>query len=120
MSNTVQVRFTSFLPGSGFNSAGNPKQGKTRVVGKITVTNYSHGGEDLTPSDVGLTVIDYIDIKVDEAVGGNDGGQSRLVHYATSSQQFYVLEDSVQVGSGTDPVLSFVAEGDSAGDVEIF
>ena len=119
MSNTVQIRFRSFLPGSGFDSGGNPKQGKQEVRGKITVTNYSHGGESLAPADIGLTTIDYIDIKYDNAVGGNDGSQPRLVHYSHVDQQFYVLEAGVQIAATRDPVLSFSAFGDSAHDVEL-
>ncbi len=119
MANTVKVRFRSFLPGSGFDSGGNPKQGKQEVRGKIEVTNYSHGGENLTPADVGLSTIDYIDIKYDNAVGGNDGGNARLVHYSHVDNQFYVLEDHVQIAVTRDPVLSFAAFGDSAHDVEL-
>jgi hypothetical protein len=119
MSNTVQTRFTRPLPGGGYDSGGNPKQGKVEVRGKITVTNYSHGGEDLVPADLGLRTIDWLDLKVDEAIGGADGGQQRVAHWSSSAQQFYVLEDSVQIAATRDPVLSFNAFGDSAHDVEL-
>lgn len=119
MSNSVKIRSKTYLPGAGVDAQGNPSQTKQRVVGKINVTNYSHGGETLRPRDVNLRVIDYIDLKVDEAVGGNDGGQQRLAHWSRSAEQFYVLVDGVQVAATADPVISFVAEGDSVDGVEL-
>ncbi|MDY6957678.1 MAG: hypothetical protein SVK08_00840 [Halobacteriota archaeon] len=119
MSNVVKTRFHRPLPGGGRDSNGNPKQGKVEVRGKIEVTNYSHGGESLTPADIGLLAIDWIDIKPDEPVGGNDGGQVREVHYSFSNQQFYILEDNVQIAATSDPVLSFNAFGDTVRDAEL-
>lgn len=119
MANTVAERFHRPLPGGGRDANGNPKQGKVEVRGKITVTDYDHGGESLTPADLGLTTIDWIDIKPDEPVGGNDGGQVREVHYSFSQQQFYVLEDDVQIAATADPVLSYNAFGDTVRDAEL-
>jgi hypothetical protein len=68
---------------------------------------------------VNLRVIDFIDLKVDEAIGGSDGGNIREAHWSRSAQQFYVLVDNVQVAATADPLVSFVAEGDSVDDVEL-
>jgi len=118
MANKVQFRRNTHLPGAGFDAAGNPVQGKQRVVGRITVTTYSRGGETLKPSDVGLRTIDYIDIKATEAVSGNSGAPV-TVHYSASGQEFYVLEGRDELGATKNPVLSFVAEGDSAATVDL-
>jgi hypothetical protein len=119
MGNTVQQRFHRPLPGGGVDVNGNPKQGKVEVRGKITVTNYAHGGEDLTPADLGLVTIDWIDLKCDEPIGGNDGGQVREAHWSASAQQFYVLQDNVQIAATADPVLSYNAFGDTVRDAEL-
>ena len=63
MANDVKIRFRSFLPGAGFDSAGNPKQGKTRVVGQVAVTSYA-SGESLSAQDVGLSSIDFMELKL--------------------------------------------------------
>ena len=125
MAKTVQVRFRSFLPGSGFNSGGSPVQGKQEVHGQITVTNYSRGGEGLTPADVGLTTIDHLDLQLSEPLTGPDPGQgSRQVYYSNSAQEFYITVTSqagvpAEIAGTADPVLTFHAKGDSAQDVEL-
>lgn len=125
MSNTIQVRFKTFLPGSGFDSGGNPRQGKQEVAGRITVTNYSRGGESLTPADLGLTTIDHLDLQLVDPLTGTDPGQgSRQVYYSGSAQEFYITVTS-QAGvpselvGTSDPILSFHARGDSSHDVEL-
>jgi len=127
MASTVKVRFRSYLPGSGFDSAGNPKQGKTRVVGRISVTSYNgQGGEPLKPVDVGLSVIDAIRLRVsDEAAGDHVSGKSRGVIYSASTGHFYLFTNQMTTGALTGytatatETLEFVAEGDSARDVEL-
>ena len=113
MSNRVEVRWHRPLPGGGRDSSGSPVQGKVEVRGKIRVTDYRHGGETLRPADLGLTTIDWIDIKPEEPVGGNDGSQARFAHYSFASQQFYVVENGVQIANTADPVLHFSATGDT-------
>jgi len=119
MSSSFRIRGRQHLPGGGHNSNGSPRQGKVQVWGKINVTNYTHGGESLTPADVGLTTIEWIDIKFDNAVGGNSGGQQRDAYYSHTDQEFYLLEADVQIAATADPVLSFLACGDTADDVEL-
>lgn len=119
MSSSYRIRARQHIPGGGHDSNGRPRQGKVAVWGKINVTNYAHGGETLRPSDVGLKTIEWIDIKFDNAVGGNSGSQPREAHYSYVDQQFYLLEDNVQIAATADPVLSFHAVGDSADDVEL-
>lgn len=116
MSSSFRPRGRQHLPGGGHDSNGNPRQGKVQVWGKIQVTNYTHGGETLVPSDVGLKTIEWIDIKFDNAVGGNSGGQQRDAYYSYNDQQFYLLEADVQIAATSDPLLSFFAAGDAAED----
>jgi hypothetical protein len=119
MANTVAVRYKDTKPGKGFDSAGNPRQGKVEVHGKITVTSAA-SGESLTPADVGLRVIDYINLTVDEGVGSAAGSQGRDAKYVFSQQEFYILEsDSTTNTAGNNYAVSFVAVGDDAHDVEL-
>lgn len=115
MSNTVKQRFHRSLPGGGRDSNGNPTQGKVEVRGKVDVTSSEGGGEDLTPSDLGLENIDWIDLKVDEGIGAASGAKPRTAHYVVSAQQFYILEDnSAALTSGNTYTLSYNAFGDTA------
>lgn len=119
MANTVQVRYRSYLPGAGFDSNGNAKQGKQEVRGVITVTNYIQGGEDLTPADVNLTNIDYIELVLQEPFEGNQSDKTvREIGYSVSAQQFYIntviqAGDRVELGNTVNPVVMFNAFGDS-------
>ena len=123
MAKIVATRFRSSLPGSGFDAAGNAKQGKRKVVGAIAVTSYDTGGEPLSAADVGLSTIDMITIKhVNEATGGN-GAAPRLVLYNYSTADFYIVQEVGATGfdpaTGTTHSLRFEALGDSADDVEL-
>ena len=118
MASDVKLRFKRPHPGSGFDSAGNPKQGKVEVVGRIEVTTYNQGGEDLTARDLGLSVIDWIDIKHENQTGSSNGSDSRVVNYNFGVQQFYILENQQAANAGSHN-LRFHATGDSASDVEL-
>jgi hypothetical protein len=124
MATDVKIRFRSFLPGGGFNSAGAAKQGKTRVVGVVSVTSYTAGGEPLAPVDVGLSVIDSITLRPQDEVA-SDGAQFRRVAlYNQTNDLFYlatIQEDGVvdEYALAATETVEFVAEGDSAHDVEL-
>ena len=128
MSKTVTTRFKQFLPGAGRDSAGNPVQGKTRVVGKLDITSYSGGeGEPVSARDLGLTNIDAVSFRVEEEIAGAlTGGDAarRQASYAKGSGHLYLYTVdgagtiSPVATSGTESV-EFVAEGDSAEDVEL-
>jgi hypothetical protein len=123
MANDVKIRFRSFLPGAGFDSAGNPKQGKTRVVGSVGVTSYG-SGEPLSAQDVGLSSIDFMDLRVSDATGAAGGANYRQALYVKSVGEFYLnLISSTGVADQYSPAatetLEFVAEGDSAHDIEL-
>lgn len=122
MSRSIRVRARQQIPGGGFDANGNSRQGKVEVWGKIIVTDYKRGGENLVPADLGLKSIEWLDIKHDDAVGGSDN-QPRLVQYSTSAQQFYIMEEGAnsfkEVAATVDPTLSFNAVGDALDDVEL-
>jgi len=131
MANAVKIRFRQFLPGGGFDSDGDPKQGKQRVIGEVDVTSYSGGsGEPFVAQDLGLTVIDSIQLRVaDENTGDLSaaaaGGAApvRCVTYAKSTGHFYLYtatsDEWVPVVTAATETLEFEAFGDSAGDVEL-
>lgn len=122
----ITTRFKSFLPGAGFDSAGGPKQGKTRVVGIIDVTSYDgEEGEPLSAVDVGLTTIDSLTIRVRDQIDGSfPGARNRDALYSQSTGHFYLLTRvatgvALGVVAGSTETLEFVAEGDGAQDVEL-
>lgn len=93
MARTVNVRFRSFLPGAGYNSSGAAVQRKTNVRGVVTVTNYIKGGENLTLQDLGLTILDDINLTVVDPVRNTDAVNNlRFARYSAAAQQFYVFE----------------------------
>lgn len=118
MARTIAIRFKRPHPGVGFDSAGNPKQGKVEVCGSISVTTYSAGGESLTPRDIGLSTIDWIDLNHANQAGGQQGSESRNVLYNFATQDFYIREGVAPANAGSHTVV-FLAAGDSASDVEL-
>lgn len=125
MANNVNIRFRSFLPGGGFDSSGDAKQGKTRVVGAVNVTSYSgEGGEPFSARDVGLSTIDSINLRVADAIQGDSTGTERQVLYAKSTGHFYLhtidgAGAKTRVASAATETVEFDAMGDSAHDVEL-
>lgn len=122
MARTVKPTFKQWIPGAGRTPGGVPVQGKTRVVGRISVSSYVKG-ESLTPADVGLSAIDSIQLKVREQVSG-DALHVREVAYSPSAQQFYLFHrdddgDVTGYAVAATEEIEFVAEGDSALDVEL-
>jgi hypothetical protein len=127
----VKIRFRSFLPGGGFDSSGNPTQGKMRVVGEIDVTAYEGGGgAPLSAQDLGLTTIDSISLRVSDENNGDmsataGGGQSyiRSVSYTKSVGFFYLFnrdaDGQAAVVDNATETLEFDAFGESAHDVEL-
>lgn len=124
MATSVRIRRRSSLPGAGFDSAGNPSQNKQQVVGKLVVTNYARGGETLAPRDLGLENFDHLHLSLDEGMAGGGGNGVRTVVYASAAQQFYVLYNDatlgdLEVAATSDPVVSFIAEGDAVSRPEL-
>ena len=130
MASDIKIRFRSFLPGGGFDSAGAAKQGKTRVVGSIGVTSYTVGGEALAPMDVGLSVIDAITLRIGDETGAPTGKHKRDVLYSVTFpiavvfDKFYLTKTTAvgnvsEYAAAATETIEFVAEGDSAADVEL-
>jgi hypothetical protein len=132
MTRVVRETFRQFLPGAGRDVLGNPKQGKTRVSGDINVTSYQGGeGEPLSAADLGLSRIDSVTLRcADEnsgamtAVAGGGTAPIRQVSYTKSVEIFYLYwVDSDGQIDGMDAadseVVEYVAEGDSAYDIEL-
>jgi hypothetical protein len=127
----VKIRYRSYLPGAGFDSSGNPVQGKMRVVGEIDVTAYEGGGgAPLSAVDLGLTTIDSIRLRVSDENDGDmsqavGAGQShiRSVSYTKSVGYFYLFnrntDGEADVIDNATETLEFDAFGDSAANVEL-
>ncbi len=118
MARTVKQRFHRPLPGGGFDSNGNPRQGKVEVRGVISVTTYAAGGESLTPTDLGLGTIDWIDLKHEEQAGGKEGSETREVLYNFATQDFYIREAGAPANAGAHE-LRYNAFGDTVRDAEL-
>lgn len=124
MASDVKIRFRSFLPGVGYDSSGNPKQGKTRVTGLIAVTSYAPGGEALSARDVGLTTVDAMVLRVADQTGNASAQNLREAVYVKSQNQFYLIDIASsgipdEYAAARTESVEFVAEGDSAHDVEL-
>ncbi len=93
MAKTLSLRFRSFLPGGGVSASGAAKQGKTNTRGVVTMVDYTKGGVDLTPSDLGLTSIDDLRLTMVEPIrsGGDPTFFMRDVVYSHTAQQFYAV-----------------------------
>lgn len=121
----VKTRFKSFLPGAGRDSSGDPKQGKTRVVGRVEVTSYQgENGEPFNAADLGLTTIDSLSLRVEDAMHGDSTGTERQVLYTKSTGHFYLhtidaAGAKTQVAAAATENLEFDAFGDAADDVEL-
>jgi hypothetical protein len=125
MANDVKIRFRDYLPGAGVDSAGEAKQGKTRVCGIIDVTSYTGGaGEPMTAIEMGMTAIDTLQMRVVNSVPGGDGKHAREAVYADDTETFYLINVDA-AGSRTHfavaatAVVEFDVFGDSAHDVEL-
>ena len=122
----VKVRFSSFLPGAGYDASGRAVQGKTNIRGVITTT-YLRGGVSLSAVDVGLETIDDLALTLPEPCSSNDPAQGyRDARYSKSAAQFYLTvgelgnnTDTVELPSGTVVDVAFDAFGDSAHNAEL-
>ncbi len=125
MSNNVFIKFRSYLPGAGHNRSGSPKQGKTNVRGRLEVT-YSRGGDDLTPADLGLDVIDDLRLTLEEPLQSSNPTEGRRgIDYSNAARQFYVYRTAnatgIQIEEADASVfeVTFDAFGDSAAAPEL-
>lgn len=121
MARTIKTRVKTALPATGFDAAGNAKQGKRRVTGQIAVTTYTAVGESLTPADLGLSVIDFITINHENQSGAKEGKEYRTVAYNFSSSDFYILTNTgaTVAAGGATHTLYFDAIGDALDGVEL-
>jgi hypothetical protein len=123
MSRTVKPTFKQWFPGSGRSTGGVPVQGKTKTTGRVSVSAYQKG-EPLAATDVGLSTIDHITLRVVEEISGDPTAPRREVGYSPSAGQFYLWTvdragSITQYVAGATEEVSFVAEGDSVMDVEL-
>ena len=108
------------MPGSGYTTAGAPVQGKTEVVGTISITGYTAGatGEPLAPKDMGLDTVDYVDFfvtAVDGAAMTEANGQRAQWDGSANVYVWDALgEGGTIVEADTSAELRFHALGDTA------
>jgi len=124
MAKNVNIRFRAHLPGVGFDSAGNAKQGKTHVMGVINVTAYASGSETVSARDLGLAVVDKASFRVADATGDPGGSTQRLALWDKSTAGFYLVlvgdtGNSNEYATGATETVEFEVVGDSALDVEL-
>jgi len=113
MSIKVKTRYHRPLPRGGVEASGRPSNQKVEVVGSIAVSTYSAGGETLRPKDVGLSRIDWIDIKHENMAAGKEGREAREVRYNYGTQDFYITVSDNPENAGSH-TLYFKAFGDTA------
>ncbi len=112
MANSIRITFKSFLPKSGRGLDGSSQQTKQLVIGEVRVSSYSRNGETLTPSNLDLFSIDYINLEVKDAVR-SPGKAPRFAQYQHASSDFYVF-DRTHDGTTPDVGVSEIATGQAA------
>jgi len=124
MAKSVRETFRQYLPGGGKDTLGNPKQGKTRVVGEIEITSYVQSGETLTPRELGLTRMDWVDLRCRDEVLANKAATRRYASYNQTDDVFYLYTVASngnvnEYANAATETIEYSAEGDSAYDVEL-
>ncbi len=122
MANQVLTRFHQPLPHGGADASGRSKQNKVEVRGEISVTTYDKNGESLTPIDLGLNVIDWLDIKHENNAAGKEGSEPRFVRYNFATNEFYIVEEAAgshEPANAGSHTLYFNAFGDTAREAEL-
>lgn len=120
MANTIRILFKSFLPKPGFDTTGQATQLKQEIRGEIIVSSYARNGENLTPAQLDLFSVDYIQMEVRDPVK-SPGKPPRHAAWNESDNQFYIFDhvaDNVvpdgavhEVASGTAATVTFNAFG---------
>lgn len=107
------------LVGAGFDSTGTPVQSKMRVWGELNVTSYTTGGETVSPADIRLETIDFInfDVRTVNDAGTEPAAANLLnARYINSSQKVMIkLDENTEVTSTQDASVMFDAVGNFAG-----
>lgn len=118
MAKTVQILGRSYLPSSGFNTSGTPKQGKTHTWGVVTITSYTANGEPVSANDLGMTSLDFVTFSVDAVDGAQPAANAEVsAVYRYTDAKVVVFEAAADVVD-TSATLRFFAVGDSGRDVE--
>jgi hypothetical protein len=119
MAKTVEIRGRTYLPGQGRDSSGNPKQGKQMVWGRVNITSYTSGGEPVSPNDVGLTTIDHLSPTIYSLAGSEVGVVEASVIWQSTNNELVIFATAAnQAAAASTAVVSFLAVGDSAHDVQ--
>jgi len=119
MAKSVKTFKKSRVESGGFNSSGNAQNNKLEVVGELNITAYTAAGEPLTPSDVGLSTIDFIDFdvrSVNDAATVPVATAIPLAAYDQTGQRVIIIIDhgtDTPVTTGEAAVVRFRAVGDS-------
>lgn len=111
-----KIRFQSRVTGGGFDSNGNPVQGKTLVVG-VLAGAYVTGGATCYPEDLGLTAIDSVFFRVTTPAAAAGTG-TRVADFLSNKLLLHDPDGETQEGNATDFVVEYMALGDSAVNVE--
>ena len=113
----IVTRFRGVLPWGatgGRDSAGNPANNKTVVVGRMDITSYTTGGESVTAANLGLRNLDCILLNVEDVDGSV--ATTTNIHSATydHTNQLVLAWDGAAFATipGTSAVVRFAAFGD--------
>jgi len=121
MARTVKILFRDNLVSAGRSLTGAPVQGKQRVVGRVEISTYAVGGEDLKPNDLGLTNIDYASFRVVDEIDAANVSSFVSAKYDDSAQKLVLVNTNnlttVAEGSG-NATVQFEVVGDSASLVD--
>ena len=122
MAHNVRVSFRGTIPGVGFTEAGVAVNQKTLVVGQVNTTNVASGLESVGKEEFGLETINFIKLNIRSASGGSPAKSATTSVHADwdDVNERLVIADVAAAGDRTaitdneDPVVEFLAVGDSA------
>jgi len=114
----LKITHRSHIPGTaGFDTSGNPKQGKMRVIGEYTEASYATGGSVVLRNKLGVSTVDIINFWVKGTLAGA-GAASIIAQYDDTNQKVFCLSvaaTTAQVANATNlGVVKFEVIGDAA------
>lgn len=113
---TRQILMQSRVLGGGFDTSGNPKQGKDFVVGRLLGT-YASAGVAVSAADLGLSTVDYVTFQVTNPAPSAAVDNEQAFYDGTTL--FIRNQDDGATLGDVAFTVQFLAVGDAQRDVEL-
>jgi hypothetical protein len=122
MAHNVKVQFRGTIPGVGFTQTGTAVNQKALVVGHVKTTDVQSGLESVAVEEFGLETIDFIKLNIRSASGGAPAKSATTSVHADwddVNNRLVICDvaaagDRAAITNDEDPIVEFLAVGDSA------